>query len=75
MVEEIDKITKDERTIYSIVLSDNSTFEIGTNIDEIWAYDEWGEMAYVPWFALIKNGNVRERINGAYVRAVRYAPS
>ncbi len=72
-------ITTDERTITNLVIdyvqrvSDwNPT--VGSNgVTKIEAYDETGEMSYVPWFAIYVGEEIVWRVNGKYVVEVGYA--
>jgi hypothetical protein len=73
-----DQITKDERTISGLVIDDNQRAydwnpTVGNNgITKIVAYDEAGEMAYVPWFAIYADDNLVRRVNGKYVVEISY---
>jgi hypothetical protein len=73
------KVTKDERSISCIVIDYNQRVHdwnptVGRDgVTTIEAYEETGQMAYVPWFAIRVGGEVVWRVNGHYVVEVSYA--
>ena len=43
------------------------------SIDAIEVYEELGQMAAVPWLAVISGGTVIRKINAAHVEQIQYA--
>lgn len=65
-------ITKDQRTILHII-GDGDYFGVGSgNCTLIEAYDELGEMGYVPWFKVWNGTKLIARVNSKYVKFVYY---
>lgn len=73
-------ITSDKRSISSLAIDYNQRVHdwnpaVGlSGVTCIAAYDEAGEMAYVPWFAIYVGDEIIWRVNGKYVVEVYYAP-
>lgn len=63
----------DPRTISSIIMQDagGALYAAGPSI-EIHAYGENGMYCELLWFAVIKNGEIIERLNGAAVESITY---
>ncbi len=70
-------------TIKSILEDERNIDEICTAKGECWwadentrivAYKEPGESAYVPWFAIVHNGEIVKRINSRYILQIHYKP-
>jgi hypothetical protein len=70
---------QDERQIIELLVSyqhdETGYFSLkGRNAaDKIVLKMEPGEMAYVPWFEVWRNGSVAQRINGRFVIQIDYA--
>lgn len=65
------QLSQDERPIKSVYMPDGRAW--GTNEHtEIVAYDETGEMAHVPWIAIIEDGHVTVRFHAAQASSVYY---
>ena len=45
----------------------------GNGIEKIVPYQEFGDSAYVTWFAVYKNGEITQRINAANIDTVVYS--
>lgn len=67
----MDGIMSDEKRIKLLVLDDGTLIENYPDMSII-PYDENGQMAAVVWFRVEKNGDVTQRINGAYVQQIIY---
>jgi hypothetical protein len=72
-------LTKETRTISSLAIDYNQRVadwnpSLGANgVTKIEAYDEVGQMAYVPWFAIYVGNEIVRRVNAVYVVEVVYA--
>ena len=65
----------DTRVIEALWLpnQDNPTWVLGKGgVDKIEVYGEVGQEAYVPWFALWRNGKIWMRVNAAAIETVVY---
>jgi len=68
-------VLEDTRSVVGIAIDSVEvavTETVGQTCDEIVAYGENGEMAHVPWFAVVKDGQVIRRVNGKFVVEVYY---
>lgn len=67
------KVIEDKRKIRQLGFDYGEPITVGKNdVTEIKPYNENGEMAHVTWFAIVKNDEVVEKINGKYVFSVSY---
>lgn len=70
---------KDHRAITSLVIDYGQRVHdwnpiVGSNgVTKIAVYDEYGEMSYVPWFAIYVGEEIVWRVNAKYVVEVCYA--
>ena len=56
------EMSKDSRPIYSAI-GDNGRYIVGSlGVTKIEAYDENGEMAYVPWLAVFQGDELAYRV-------------
>lgn len=73
--------TGDKRPISSLVIDYTQRVPdwnpaVGLNgVTKIATYDEYGEMAHVPWFAIYVDDKIVWRVNGRYVVEIYYAPT
>jgi hypothetical protein len=66
---------EDHRTISRICFAEGECYTVRRfGITRIEAYQEPGQSAYVPWFAVYKENEIAYRVNGALVAIVRYEP-
>jgi hypothetical protein len=64
----------DNRPIKKIWWPDESYMEVGHGgIEKIVAYPEGGDMGYVTWFAVYRDGNLDQRLNSAHIQSIQYA--
>jgi len=63
----------DSRTIQAIWVEEGEGWSIGKTVDKIEVYKEPGQEAYVPWFAIWKDGEIEMRVNAARLESVVYA--
>lgn len=56
------ELSRDTRRIKSIAFEEDGSWQVGSSCDRIEAYDETGEMAHVPWLAVINNGAIIARV-------------
>ena len=69
----MEKICEDNSTIKTLIFPDDSGVYVGQgNVDEIIAYQETGDMAFVTWFAVSGGGKIISRVNAAHVEMVVY---
>jgi len=64
-------MTDDLRTIVAIQLEDYR-YSIGSYCQEIKTVEKPGDMAYVIWYQLWRNGQVVKEVNSRYVVEVEY---
>jgi hypothetical protein len=68
-----DIITNDPRVIQHIYPHEGWGYKVGRDgITRIEAYDEHGNGAFVPWFAVYKGDEMVMRVNAAYISGVVY---
>jgi len=72
----MDSVLDDTREIRSVYWHPDGEFTVGTcGTTKIEAYREAGQGGYVPWFAVWKGEHLFQRVNGATVAGVQYAPN
>lgn len=68
----MDTILTDKREISSVSFGEEG-FCVGHNgVTRIEAYQEPGQSAYVPWFAIFEDDKIVARANAAHVVSVAY---
>ena len=65
--------TDDEREIYSIILANGDKYYLNNMFTKIECIKEYGQVYYVPWFAVWVGDKLFARINGNYVQQVIYS--
>lgn len=69
-------IIEDKREIETITFPDGDEYTIvghkDWSVDKIVPYHENGEMAKHVWFAIYKNGEIKNRVNSSHVDTVCY---
>ena len=67
------RLPYDPRTIAGIRMPSGFDIEVGqVGVSAICAYEEYGEMAMVPWFAVYSGDQIIARCNGKHVECVKY---
>ena len=53
--------------------SDGDCVVVGkNNVEKIYPYHENGQMSYVVWFAIYRDGEISQRVNSAHIDTVMY---
>lgn len=69
----MEKIVDDQRKIKSIWFEQHGGFEAGKDeITEIKAYWDNGELAPIPWFAVLSGDKVIKRVNAKFIALIEY---
>ena len=72
----MESVLDETRTIKSVYWHPDGAFTVGVcGVTKIEAYREAGQGGYVPWFAVWKGDDLLQRVNGAVVAGVEYAPN
>lgn len=67
-------LSRDDRRISFCVLQNGNSYVVGdkTGVTDIIAYDENGEMSYIPWIAIYKGDFLFVRVSGRYLSEIVY---